>query len=124
MITQVRTTVVALLTAALVLVTGLVALSHPAKAAAASRRCTFTPYSVVAEGWGGQSSTVARRDSCHWYYRARVKCWKGTTPEYKYGVWRTRTTLASIASCTDNNWRLTRAWYQLFRNGHYYQVYP
>jgi hypothetical protein len=93
-------------------------------ASSPDRTCTWRTSSITFPGHNGSTSTRATEDSCHWYYHARAKCYRANgTHYYSNGAWRFSTEYASIAYCGSNEW-LTRAWFQKFRNGKYYLVYP
>jgi hypothetical protein len=96
----------------------------PPPGAAPHRTCTWHMRSITFPGHDGSTSSRATEDSCHWYYHARAKCYRANgTHYYSNGTWRFSTLYASIAYCGSNEW-LTRAWFQKFRNGKYYLVYP
>jgi hypothetical protein len=86
--------------------------------------CTWKVKSVIFPGIGGTSSSIAENDSCHWYYRARARCLDTVgAGHYAYGLWRNSTRNSSIAYC-GKNYKLTESWFQKYRDGKYYEVYP
>lgn len=89
----------------------------------AKRVFCFEIATLTAAGRHGFSRMQAIHNCHHNWYRARGKCYRANgTWYYTFGPWRNGTQRATVANCW-THW-LAKAWYQRYRNGHYYQVWP